>query len=378
MYKTRRILLFTALLFACGALSFCQQEPPPAQAEFAAASLGFAAGAGVAPASADSLSEFFNSALASDGRVALCPPERVRDAYSGLPPSCRDLACARGAAEKLSSVYILSGEVSAVAVSSVTAEAQAQPVALIATLTLHVWEARAGGFEKTLSTQCPVGELPLRVSALAAEAAAIIEEAKRSAVPPPAAPAPRGYTEAEMPSVVPHVATPSVAPAAPAPALQGYTEAEMKRGEPQAVARPQFIAPSPRKYPLSGAYGISVNWPGFGVRWSPDDRFMLEGKAQFATNNRIAGARFFMLFPELSGAQRLVPYAGADFEWVFSSYLKGGYTGGLFAGTEFMVTRSLGIGLDAGFYYVRVWNQHGNESDIGIIFNSGVTWYFGK
>lgn len=376
MHKTRRILLSTALLFACGAFSFCQQEPPPAQAEFAAASLGFAAGAGVAPASADSLSEFFNAALASDGRVALCPQERVREVYAGPPPSCRDLACALGAAEKLSSVYIISGEVSAVAVSSVPAEAQDRPAALVATLTLHILEARAGGFEKTLSTQCPAGELPQHLSALAAEAAAVIEEAKRSVVPPPVAPAPRGYTEAELPSAVPPPVTPPAVPAVPA--LQGYTEAEMKRGEPQAVARSQFIAPSPRKYPLSGAYGISVNWPGFGVRWSPDDRFMLEGKAQFATNNRIAGARFFLLFPELSGSRRLVPYAGADFEWVFSSYLKGGYTGGLFAGTEFMVTRSLGIGLDAGFYYVRVWNQHGNESDIGIIFNSGVTWYFGK
>lgn|GEM_PF-2628159 len=375
--NTRRVLLAALITAACGAFAFCQQEPPPpVQPEFTAASLGFAAGEGVAPASADALSEFFLSVLTSDGRLTLCPADRVRDAYQGPAPSCRDLPCARGAGAKLSASYIFSGEVSVIKASSSPVEGQEPPAALTASLTLHILEAREGGFEKTVSTQCPAGELPSRISALAAEAASAVEAARRSPAPVAVA-----VTPAAVPAVAPPqtASIPAEQPAAPpAPVLQGFTEAELKQAALNPAPRPQFVSAPPRKYPLGGEYGISVNWPGLGLRWSPDDKFMFEGKAQFATNNRIAGARAFALFPELAGTDRLVPYAGADFEWVFSSYLKGGFTGGLFAGAEFMFTKTLGIGLDTGLYYVRVWNEHGNESDIGIIFNSGITWYFGK
>lgn len=377
MKNARRILLAAVLTAACGALSFCQQEQPPASGpEFAAASLGFAAGEGVAPASADALSEFFLSGLVSDGRLTLAPADRLRDAYQGPAPSCRDSLCARGAGAKLSAAYIFSGEVSVIKPSSSPVEGQEPPAALLASLTLHILEAREGGFEKTISTQCPPGELPSRISALAAEAASVVEAARRS--PAPAAVTPVVAQAAAPPQAVAEPA-PVEPPAAPqAPVLQGFTEAELKQAALNPAQRPRFVSAPPRKYPLGGAYGISANWPGLGLRWSPDDKFMFEGKAQFATNNRIVGARAFALFPELAGTDKLVPYAGADFEWVFSSYLKGGFTGGLFAGAEFMFTRTIGIGLDTGLYYVRVWNEHGNENDIGIIFNSGITWYFGK
>ena len=97
---------------------------------------------------------------------------------------------------------------------------------------------------------------------------------------------------------------------------------------------------------------------------------------QFASNNTVIGGRGYFILTEISGNIPILPYAGAGFNWILSEYLKGGFTTGGFAGVEVLVTRNIGIGADAGLYYVYLWSSQGNIGDIGLILNLGATYYF--
>jgi len=128
---------------------------------------------------------------------------------------------------------------------------------------------------------------------------------------------------------------------------------------------------------LKGRFGIGLNWPGIQARYGITNSILAEFKAQFASNNTTIGGREYYLFKEIPGNIPIIPYAGGEFSWVISQYLKyGGYLAGGFGGVELMVTKHIGIGIDAGLYYVSLTSTLGTYPDWGIIFNGGLTYYF--
>ena len=82
------------------------------------------------------------------------------------------------------------------------------------------------------------------------------------------------------------------------------------------------------------------------------------------------------LFTQIPGNISIFPYTGGEFSWLLSPYLKGGLEIGGFGGIELLVTNNIGLGADAGLYYVNVWSSLGGIDDIGLIFNVGLTYYF--
>jgi len=128
---------------------------------------------------------------------------------------------------------------------------------------------------------------------------------------------------------------------------------------------------------LKGRFGIGLNWPGIQARYGITNSILAEFKTQFASNNTIIGGRGYYLFKEIPGNVSIIPCAGIEFSWVISQYLKyGGYCTGGFGGVEVMATKNIGIGIDAGLYYVSLTSTLGAYPDWGIIFNGGLTYYF--
>jgi len=128
---------------------------------------------------------------------------------------------------------------------------------------------------------------------------------------------------------------------------------------------------------LKGRFGIGLNWPGVQARYGITNSILAEFKTQFASNNTTIGGRGYYLFKEIPGNVSIIPCAGIEFSWVISQYLKyGGYLAGGFGGVEVMATKNIGIGIDAGLYYVSLTSTLGAYPDWGIIFNGGLTYYF--
>ena len=127
---------------------------------------------------------------------------------------------------------------------------------------------------------------------------------------------------------------------------------------------------------LAGRFGIGVNWPGVQLRYCVTDNFIAEVKAQFSSNNTIVGGRGYYIFLKVPGNALLFPYVGVEADGIISPYLTGGYTAGGFIGVEVLVASHIGIGADAGLYYVDLYSTRGTFNDYGLIFNGGLTYYF--
>jgi len=143
-----------------------------------------------------------------------------------------------------------------------------------------------------------------------------------------------------------------------------------------------FLASISKAGELKGRFGIGVNWPGVQVRYGITDKILAEGKVQFAINNQSnlvvpIGGRVYYLFPEIPGNIPIIPYAGAEFDWVICPVLTGGYITGGFGGVELMLNKNISVGGDAGIYWVDLWYQtNPHASDWGLVFNAGLTYYF--
>lgn len=128
---------------------------------------------------------------------------------------------------------------------------------------------------------------------------------------------------------------------------------------------------------LNGRFGFGVNWQGFQAKYGVAEDWLGEVKVQFASNNTLVGLRAYRLFASVPRMLMVVmPYVGAEADWVVSDYLLGGVMTGAFAGLEMMPAEYLGVELDAGLYYQNFWSGLGNISDLGLVFNVGVTFFF--
>ena len=138
-----------------------------------------------------------------------------------------------------------------------------------------------------------------------------------------------------------------------------------------------LAAPGFASMDLEGRLGVGVNWQGFQVKYGVTPHWLVEGKVQFEYNNTVAGLRGYRLFEELPRMLMSVrPYLGGEVDWVFSDYLLGGMVAGAFCGLELMPADYLGLEVDAGMYYINLWSGLGNISDLGLVFNAGVTFFF--
>ncbi len=128
---------------------------------------------------------------------------------------------------------------------------------------------------------------------------------------------------------------------------------------------------------FTGRFGAGVNWEGLQAKYGFADDWLGEAKLQFASNNTLVGARAYHLFPELPRMLLVVkPYVGAELDWVFSEYLKGGVLTGGFGGFEFLPTPNIGLEIDVGLYYQNLWSSLGSVADVGVILNIGATLFF--
>ncbi|MCK5219647.1 hypothetical protein KAR10_08995 [bacterium] len=137
-----------------------------------------------------------------------------------------------------------------------------------------------------------------------------------------------------------------------------------------------FLASVGEATELAGRFGVGANWPGIQARYCINDNWMAEGRGQFASNNTLLGARGYFILTEVPGTITVLPYVGAEFDWILSEYVTGGFNIGGFGGAELLVTEYLGIGADVGLYYVDIWSSLGGIGELGLIFNLGVTFYF--
>lgn len=137
-----------------------------------------------------------------------------------------------------------------------------------------------------------------------------------------------------------------------------------------------FLASLSEAAELAGKFGVGANWPGIQARYCINDNWMAEGRAQFASNNTLLGARGYFILTEVPGAITVLPYIGAEFDWILSEHVTGGFNIGGFGGAEVLVAEYLGIGADVGLYYIDVWSSLGGIDELGLIFNLGVTFYF--
>lgn len=125
-----------------------------------------------------------------------------------------------------------------------------------------------------------------------------------------------------------------------------------------------------------GRFGLGINWPGIQIRYGITNSLMAEGLFQFGVQNNSGGGRIYYLFDGFQGPVSVFPCIGGAYIWIFSPLLQGGYITGGFVGAEFLVTKNIGLGGDAGLYYANLWSSLGGYSDIGLIYNVGLTYYF--
>ncbi|PIP62610.1 hypothetical protein COS93_01355 [bacterium (Candidatus Gribaldobacteria) CG07_land_8_20_14_0_80_33_18] len=122
--------------------------------------------------------------------------------------------------------------------------------------------------------------------------------------------------------------------------------------------------------------GLGVNWLGFQTRYKISEKWAGEAKISFADNNWTLGGRGYYFLKEIPGNIPVLLYSGGEFGLIFSTYLTGGLLTGGFVGSEFLINQHVGLNGDLGLYLVGLWSRIGSCSDIGVILNFGVIYYF--
>ncbi len=127
---------------------------------------------------------------------------------------------------------------------------------------------------------------------------------------------------------------------------------------------------------FKGKIGVGFNWTGAQARMDVGSNFLAELRGQYSANNLLVALRGYYVLPKLTGQPPLQPYFGVEFGIPFSTVLTTGFETGAFFGGEVFVTKDIGVGLDLGPYFISISSDLGSVSDIGLIINLGVTYYF--
>ena len=127
---------------------------------------------------------------------------------------------------------------------------------------------------------------------------------------------------------------------------------------------------------FKGKIGVGFNWTGAQVRIDVGSNFLAEIRGQYSGDNLLLAVRGYYVLPKLSGQPPLQPYTGIEIGIPFSNVLTSGFECGVFFGGEIFVAKNIGVGLDAGPYFISISSDLGSISDFGIVINLGVTYYF--
>jgi hypothetical protein len=132
--------------------------------------------------------------------------------------------------------------------------------------------------------------------------------------------------------------------------------------------------------PAAGKLNLNVNYPGAALRYFVADGKGLELFGQGQDHIFTGGLRYYSYPASLSNGVFL-PYVAAEAEYIKfkGSYAKGnGWGGGLYAGTEYRLSRAFSLQADLGALYVSVKDKDTSllQSGLEFVINLGFNIYF--
>jgi hypothetical protein len=126
-------------------------------------------------------------------------------------------------------------------------------------------------------------------------------------------------------------------------------------------------------------WGVSLNYPGAGIRYLFNDQLSLELRGQFADDIVVSGLRGNYYF---NPGSKTVLFMGVESDYVSfkGTESKGnGFAEELYLGMEFFLLRDFSLQADFGPAFIVLKDKDSALSVSGIeyVVNFGVNWYFG-
>ena len=129
---------------------------------------------------------------------------------------------------------------------------------------------------------------------------------------------------------------------------------------------------------FASEWGIGVNYPGLGIKYSLDKKNTVELRTQFGEDVFVLGPR---LYHSICFLGKTVVYGGGEVDYLT---FKGAVTKGSgfvflgFAGLEYPVNQNVGLSVDFGPAFIGLKDKDSKESESGIdlVVNIGLTYYF--
>lgn len=128
-----------------------------------------------------------------------------------------------------------------------------------------------------------------------------------------------------------------------------------------------------------GAFGLSLNYPGIGMRYFLNDQFVLEVKGQAEGGTAAGGFRAYKYF---AAVERMFLFLGIEGDYIqFKGKISrgSGAAAEFFGGLEYFVSPSISLQADFGPVYIYLKNRHEPVSVGGLeyVANFGLNLYWG-
>ena len=131
--------------------------------------------------------------------------------------------------------------------------------------------------------------------------------------------------------------------------------------------------------PGKGAFAISLNYPGAGIKYFMSESLALEIKGQAGEGVRVGGLRLYNYFRT---ADRMLFFMGLEADYIdFKGEVSRGtgVAGELFGGFEYFLTPSISLQADFGPAYIYLKDRSNPVSISGVdyVANFGFSFYWG-
>lgn len=130
-------------------------------------------------------------------------------------------------------------------------------------------------------------------------------------------------------------------------------------------------------------FGISLNYPGVGLKYQFINRNLLELRFQFLNEEKDETSLFGFRYYRTFDLKRIVYYLGAELS-LFDYKLRNldcssaGYILGVFLGIEKFVYKTLSLNLDIGPYFAIANVENITETEFDFVLNASINFYFGR
>ena len=130
-------------------------------------------------------------------------------------------------------------------------------------------------------------------------------------------------------------------------------------------------------------WGVGVNYPGLGVKYTVDKMNTVELRTQFGEDVFVMGPR---LYHSISNRGKTTIYAGGELDYLTfegKSSKGSGFVLEPYVGVEYLIeyltAHNLGLNIDIGPAFISLKDKDTNETEAGIDFvvNLGLTYYLG-